>query len=140
MNNLSKRKMSLSYRQLVFCNEYLANGGNCLQAMLTAGYKEKYAYHHNTKMLENVGIKVYLEAKRAQIEQKTEQIAVMNKADCINRFVDIANRAKEKSDLSNENRAIDNVGRIIGAYAEDNAQKVQSVTDIIAIMQQVERD
>lgn len=57
----------LSARQKSFADEYIKSG-NAMQSAIKAGYSEKYAKVGSAKLLENVRIKAYIDAKMAEIE------------------------------------------------------------------------
>lgn len=59
--------MNLTAKQRLFANEYIKSG-NAMQSAIKAGYSDKYAKSSSSKMLENVGIKSYIDAKMAEIE------------------------------------------------------------------------
>lgn len=59
--------MKLTQKQKLFADEYIKSG-NAMQSAIKAGYSEKYAKSSSAKMLENVGIKSYIETKMAEIE------------------------------------------------------------------------
>lgn len=59
--------MRLTQKQRLFADEYIKSG-NAMQSAIKAGYSEKYAKSSSSKMLENVGIKSYIDAKMAEIE------------------------------------------------------------------------
>lgn len=59
--------MKLTQKQRLFADEYIKSG-NAMQSAIKAGYSEKYAKSSSAKMLENVGIKSYIDAKMAKIE------------------------------------------------------------------------
>lgn len=59
--------MKLTQKQKLFADEYIKSG-NAMQSAIKAGYSEKYAKSSSAKMLENVGIKAYIDAKMAKIE------------------------------------------------------------------------
>lgn len=59
--------MKLTAKQRLFADEYIKSG-NAMQSAIKAGYSEKYAKSSSAKMLENVGIKSYIDAKMAEIE------------------------------------------------------------------------
>ena len=59
--------MKLTQKQKLFADEYIKSG-NAMQSTIKAGYSEKYAKSSSAKMLENVGIKSYIETKMAEIE------------------------------------------------------------------------
>ena len=59
--------MKLTAKQRLFADEYIKSG-NAMQSAIKAGYSEKYAKARSAQMLENVGIKSYIEDKMAEIE------------------------------------------------------------------------
>lgn len=59
--------MKLTQKQRLFADEYIKSG-NAMQSAIKAGYSEKYAKSSSAKMLENVGIKSYIDTKMAEIE------------------------------------------------------------------------
>lgn len=59
--------MKLTQKQKLFADEYIKSG-NAMQSAIRAGYSEKYAKSSSAKMLENVGIKSYIDTKMAEIE------------------------------------------------------------------------
>lgn len=60
-------RKKLTQKQQRFVDEYIISG-NATQAAIKAGYSDKYAKSSSSKMLENVGIKSYIDAKMAEIE------------------------------------------------------------------------
>ena len=63
-------KMTL--KQQRFADEYIITG-NLYKSAITAGYSEKYAKAQSHKLLENVGIKNYIDERLAKLE--SEKIA-----------------------------------------------------------------
>ena len=63
-------KMTL--KQQRFADEYIITG-NLYKSAVEAGYSEKYAKSQSHKLLENVGIKNYIDERLAQLE--SEKIA-----------------------------------------------------------------
>ena len=59
--------MKLTQRQRLFADEYIKSG-NAMQSAIKAGYSEKYAKARSAQMLENIGIKSYIDAKMVEIE------------------------------------------------------------------------
>lgn len=63
----------MTRKQKRFCDEYLIDL-NATQAAIRAGYNPKSAYSQGQRMLKNVEVKTYLDAKLAQIQsEKTAQ-------------------------------------------------------------------
>lgn len=63
MENLAK----LSTKQKDFADEYIASG-NAMQSAIEAGYSFNYAKSQSHKLLENVGIKTYIDERLKEIE------------------------------------------------------------------------
>ena len=59
--------MKLTQKQRLFADEYIKSG-NAMHSAIKAGYSEKYAKARSAQMLENVGIKSYIDAKMVEIE------------------------------------------------------------------------
>lgn len=60
-------KIKLTAKQRLFADEYIKSG-NATQSAIKAGYSDNYAKHRVDKLLSNVGIKSYIDAKMAKIE------------------------------------------------------------------------
>lgn len=63
MENLGK----LTSRQQRFADEYIISG-NAMQSAVKAGYSKKYAKSDSHKLLENTGIKTYIDERLKEIE------------------------------------------------------------------------
>lgn len=61
--------IGLNQRQKLFADEYLISGV-AYNAALKAGYSEKYAKARSHILLENVGIKAYIEERLKELEKK----------------------------------------------------------------------
>lgn len=61
------KKRKLTPKQQLFADEYIKSG-NAYQSAIRAGYSDNYARSNVSKLLENVGIKSYIDAKLAEIE------------------------------------------------------------------------
>ncbi|MFL2116287.1 terminase small subunit [Marinilactibacillus psychrotolerans] len=62
----------LTIKQQRFADEYIISG-NKYQSAITAGYSKNYAKAQSSKLLENVGIKSYIDERLEQI--KSEKVA-----------------------------------------------------------------
>lgn len=62
----------LTLKQKKFADEYIISANKC-EAAILAGYSEKYAKSQSHKLLENVGIKKYIDERLAEID--SEKIA-----------------------------------------------------------------
>ena len=63
---LSKK---LTIKQKKFADEYIISG-NAYQSAINAGYSDNYAKAQSSKMLENVGIKSYIDERMKELEDK----------------------------------------------------------------------
>lgn len=59
----------LSPKQKAFADYYI-EVGNAEQAAIKAGYSKNYARAQSYKMLDNVGVKTYIDQRMAEIESK----------------------------------------------------------------------
>ena len=57
----------LTPKQKAFADEYIKSG-NAYQSAIKAGYSENYSKGNAIKLLENVSVKSYIDAKMAEIE------------------------------------------------------------------------
>ena len=66
-----KRKMNLSAKHKAFCDEYLSNGMNALQAYKSV-YKvaDKVAGASGVRLLDNVNVKEYLQEERKKTAER----------------------------------------------------------------------
>ncbi|WP_257593927.1 terminase small subunit [Lactiplantibacillus plantarum] len=62
-------KRKLTPKQQRFADEYIKSG-NAYQAAIEAGYSHNYAKAQSSKLLENVGIKSYIDERMAEIASK----------------------------------------------------------------------
>ena len=62
-------KRKLTPKQRKFADEYIKSG-NAYQAAIEAGYSRNYAKAQSSKLLENVGIKSYIDERMAKIASK----------------------------------------------------------------------
>ena len=83
--------MSLSAKHKAFCDEYLSNGMNALQAYKSV-YKvsDKVAGASGVRLLDNVNVKEYLQIER----EKTAERLQITKEELLNDLVDIKNNNK----------------------------------------------
>lgn len=64
----------LTLKQRKFADEYIISG-NAMQSAVKAGYSKKYAKSDSHKLLENTGIKTYIDERLKEIEsEKTASI------------------------------------------------------------------
>ena len=59
----------LTLKQKKFADEYIISG-NAMKSAIEAGYSKEYARSRSHEMLENVGIKSYIDERLAKLESK----------------------------------------------------------------------
>ncbi|ELC8455783.1 terminase small subunit [Clostridium perfringens] len=59
--------MKITLKQKKFCDEYIKTG-NATEAAINAGYSRSYANAQSYKLLDNVGIKNYIDERMKEIE------------------------------------------------------------------------
>lgn len=62
----------LMIKQKKFADEYIISG-NAYQSAINAGYSDNHAKARSRKMLENVGIKSYIEKRMKELEKETNK-------------------------------------------------------------------
>jgi len=62
--------MKLTRKQQMFADEYIRTG-NIYQSAINAEYSHSYAKAQSSKLLENVGIKSYIEARLEELKKET---------------------------------------------------------------------
>ena len=62
--------MELNTKLKRFSEEYVKTG-NMAQSAITAGYSESYAYSQSYKLLENIGVKKYIEELMNDLKKET---------------------------------------------------------------------
>lgn len=60
----------LTIKQKKFADEYIISG-NAYQSAINAGYSDNYAKAQSSKMLENVGIKSYIEERMKELDEES---------------------------------------------------------------------
>jgi len=102
--------MSLSAKHKAFCDEYLSNGMNALQAYKSV-YKvsDKVAGASGVRLLDNVNIKEYLQEQG----EKTAERLQITKEELLNDLVDIKNNNKGIRDVT-AMKAIELISKMSG--------------------------
>ncbi|MCU5745891.1 terminase small subunit [Staphylococcus sp. SQ8-PEA] len=62
--------MKLTLKQQLFADEYIRTG-NAYQSAINAGYSHNYANKNSSKLLGNVGIKSYIDARLEELKKET---------------------------------------------------------------------
>ncbi len=126
------KQRPLTAKQEKFCQEYMIDL-NATQAALRAGYCANAVNRHNvcnvmgSQNLAKISIKAEIQRLKAIASEKRG----IKAEDVVKSFVDVARRAKIKDDLGNENRALENLGKHVGVFEADNAQKGDKTINII---------
>lgn len=136
--------MELNEKQKIFCQEYMKDL-NGTQAAIRAGYSEKTARSIGNRLLTNVDIQAYIQELQEGI-RKRNQITV---DEIMSDLIEVKNRCLQnvpvmyfdkidkewkhegkefgepvyKFDSNGATKALDLLGKIIGAYEKDNSQK-----------------
>lgn len=82
----------LTPKQRKFADEYIKSG-NAYQAAIEAGYSRNYAKAQSSKLLENVGIKSYIDERMAEIASKR----IMDAKEAVELLTRIAKRGRERN-------------------------------------------
>lgn len=83
----------LTIKQTKFADEYIISG-NATQAAINAGYSENYAKAQSSKLLENVGIKTYIDERMKKLEEE----AIADQAEVL-KFLTRIMRDEEKEEV-----------------------------------------
>lgn len=133
----SETKAKRSVDKNIFIEEYCANGGNGVQAIIIAGFSGTYkaarvAAH---RLLTNANIKETIESRRAEIhgEMQTEY-GLTRKRQC-EKLQRIADKAEREGKYTSAVAALRVQSKICGLFAEDNRQKsLGSLGEALAAM------
>ena len=114
----------LNLKQTLFVGYYTEGEtkGNCKQSMLKAGYKAGYAIKWAGCFIGAIrGLREAIDDRLADITgYKNLCIEVVGA-----NFLENRRLAKDKGDIGQMNRADENLGKHVGLYALDNAQKAE---------------
>lgn len=109
--------MNLSAKHKAFCDEYLANGLNQVQAYKSV-YKcsDKTAQSNATRVMENEGVKQYLQEQ----QQKTAERLEITREFLIKEYLEIIESAKSNEDFidrGNWNKSLAQLSKLLGLDA-----------------------
>ena len=126
----SRRKAKkLTPKQDRFCHEYMVDC-NATQAAIRAGYSKKTA----GKIASHLVVKSSIKQRIKELQKAQEKRLDYGSDDVVQGFIDVTRRAKKAKDLGNENRALENLGKHLGIYNEDNRQKAENLADFLKAM------
>lgn len=123
------KQRPLTAKQEKFCQEYMIDL-NATQSAIRAGYVAHSLNCFGTIGVENIQ-KPAIKAEIQKLKAKTSEETGIKAEDVVLSFADLAKRAKIKEDLGNENRALENLGKHLGVFEADNAQKGDKTINII---------
>jgi phage terminase small subunit len=112
------KETGLTDKQDDFCHQYIIDK-NGDKAAIRAKYSPKTARFQASYLLTKPNIIARIAELQAKINEKNEISAEI----VVKRFIDLADRANQKGDLVNENRALENLGKYTGIFERDNEQK-----------------
>ena len=120
----------LTAKQAKFCEEYMVDL-NAMQAAIRAGYSKKTAKVIGCENLTKPNLAAKIAELKAGLSEKTGVDAEMITAE----FKKIA-FGKVSKTRTNKNKisSLENLGKHVGYYKEDNEQKGLTITDIMAIV------
>lgn len=110
--------MNLKPQQKAFADKYIELG-NAEQAALAAGYSKTYSRSGSSKLLENVGIKQYIDAKLAEISKPT-----IASADEVLQYLTRVMRGEEKDQfgldvsIADRTKAAENLGKRYALFTD----------------------
>ena len=123
------KQRPLTAKQEKFTQEYQVDL-NATQAAIRAGYAANSINAFRVIGCTNL-TKVNVKAEIQRLKAETTKRIEITADDVVLSFVDVARRAKIKDDLGNENRALENLGKHVGVFEADNAQKGDKTINII---------
>lgn len=85
--------MKLTPKQQVFCEEYVANGGNATAAAISAGYSHKTAYSMGSENLTKPEIRDRIE----ELARPQREKRIATAQDLLQALTDIINNPEEKT-------------------------------------------
>ena len=112
--DLSYSTPKLTPKQIKFCQQYLANGGNATQAAIKAGYSAKTARAIGQENLTKPYIKAFLKAQSKQEQEKFNY----TKEEHFKELEELKQEAKKTGALAAAVKAAELKGKLCGLYIE----------------------
>ena len=150
--------MELTPKQKAFADYYIETG-NATESAIRAGYSKNYANAQSYKLLENVGVKNYIEERIKEIEDKriakaeevleyltrvirgeeTEQVVVTEN---VGDFMSEARVIKKELSAKDRIKAAELLGKRYRLFVDKIEQKVDvnATTKLDSILEQLEED
>ncbi|MGT2866656.1 terminase small subunit, partial [Streptococcus fryi] len=113
----------MNERQRRFADEYIKTG-NAYQSALKVGYSEKYAKARSAELLENVGIKEYINEQMQELHKSN----IMDATEALSILSEIA-RGKRDEEVLILNPTTGKVER--HTKKADNATVIKAITEIL---------
>ena len=108
-------------KQRKFVREYLIDH-NATQAAIRAGYSEKTAGAHSSRLLKDVNVAAHIAAGEAKDAKRTE----MTKDWVVEKLKRNENHAFQDGDITTSNKALEMLGKSVGAFTD----KVDTTTAV----------
>ena len=157
-------KASAAERRALFVEAFLSNGGNALQAAISAGFSQKTAGSQGSRLLKNVEVLTLIDSRRTRIvadmqlstERTFREIARIAYADP-RKIMHADGRIKMPHELDDDTAAaiasfevsfdgsikykfwpkgqpLDMANKINGAYERDNKQKTDPLRELLGAL------
>ena len=117
--------MIINDKQEAFCQEYCSNGFNASAAYKIAYPKAKAGHRQNGQRLIT---KDYIKERIVSIKVRIELFRTNTREKVTKHFLTLAKACEENNDRVNLCRCLENLGKNVGWYAEDNAQQAEQST------------
>lgn len=114
----SEKSVGLTPKRLQFCHEYVKDL-NGTQAAIRAGYAPRAAGVEGARLLINANV-------AAKVAELQREIAAKNEVTVkwlMDSFKEIHTKSFATEDYGSANKALENLGKMIGAFEKDNSQK-----------------
>lgn len=150
--------MELTPKQKAFADYYIETG-NATESAIRAGYSKNYANAQSYKLLDNVGVKNYIEERIKEIEDKriakaeevlqyltrvirdeeTEEVVVV---ESVGDYMSEAKVIKKRLSAKDKIKAAEHLGKVYKLFVDKVEQKVDvnSTAKLDSILQQLEED
>ena len=140
---MGKKQAKRNVDKDLFVEEYCANGGNGVQAVIAAGFAGTYnaarvAAH---RLLTNVNIAETIAKKKAQIARIAEDKLDITVERQLKKYDEVREAALAKGQLNAANHALDSQTRMAGLFEPDNRQRGDrlGLVEAIKLMQAQQR-
>ena len=112
--------IKLTLKQKRFADEYIISG-NAYQSAIKAGYSENYAKGNINKLLENVGVKSYIQERLKEIDDKK----IADQKEVLERLTRFGRREEFESVVVMVDKAkFDNNGKFVGVEKTPEVVKI----------------